>query len=663
VSPARTESAASSKKIRGSAGPIAAADESHGRGTVQAPGRGKRNGKGNGAQLEFGAIAERPDKRPDKRSARQAEAKPSKAPAPVAETLELMPSEPEPAKEAARGKRKSGRRLDAVAMATKQREISISEFFSKNRHLLGFDNPQKALLTTVREAVDNALDACEEAGILPRLDITIFEVNEDRYIVSVEDNGPGIVKAQLPKIFGKLLYGSKFHRLKQSRGQQGIGISAASMYGQLTTGRPVRITSKIGTGHESHRVELQIDTAKNQPVVVSDSVVTGDAHWDTVESGTLVEIELAASFKGGHHGVESYLRQTALANPHAEIHYLAPRKQPLHFPRVVAELPPEPNEIKPHPHGVEIGLLMRMLKEVRGRNMRQFLVQSFSRVSDKTAVAILERAQIAPSTSTAEVFREQQVEALYRAIQGTKLMAPPSSCLAPIGAESIQRAMLALVVASEQGGDGLDGEAVDQIVEQAEVDPEVGGMDTGGLFVTAVTRPPSVYRGNPFAVEVGIAYGKGLPADQLARVFRFANRVPLLYQASACSMTKSVLQTAWRNYDIQQSRGALPMAPLVIMLHIASAWVPYTSESKEAIAHYPEILKELKLALQEVGRRLAIHVRRRRRAADEEKKQRYIQKYIDPIGEALQEILKLSDKQVATTVETLRDVLEKSRKL
>src|SRR3954471_216265 len=167
---------------------------------------------------------------------------------------------------------KPERRATAESMARKQRDISVSEFFTKNRHLLGFDNPAKALLTTVKEAVDNSLDACEEAGILPTLLVEIVEVSENRYRVAIQDNGPGIVKEQIPKIFAKLLYGSKFHRLKQSRGQQGIGISAAGLYAMLTTGRALVITSKTGKGRQARRVELRIDTRKNQPDVLKEDL-------------------------------------------------------------------------------------------------------------------------------------------------------------------------------------------------------------------------------------------------------------------------------------------------------------------------------------------------------------------------------------------------------
>jgi len=194
------------------------------------------------------------------------------------------PPSPSPARPG-KGKRKAGKtapRETAQSMAARQREISVSEFFTKNRHLLGFDNPQKALLTTIKEAVDNSLDACEEAGILPDLSIEIAEVGENRYRITVRDNGPGIVKGQIPKIFGKLLYGSKFHRLKQQRGQQGIGISAAGMYAQLTTGKPIRIISRTGKRQPAHLFEIGVDTRKNAPVILKDEVM----EWEP-EHGTL----------------------------------------------------------------------------------------------------------------------------------------------------------------------------------------------------------------------------------------------------------------------------------------------------------------------------------------------------------------------------------------
>ena len=514
------------------------------------------------------------------------------------------------------------RRQTAQTMAARQREISVSEFFSKNRHLLGFDNPQKALLTTIKEAVDNSLDACEEAGILPTLKVGIHQLAEDRFRIVVEDNGPGIVKSQIPKIFGKLLYGSKFHTLKQARGQQGIGISAAGMYGLLTTGKSIAVTSRIGAGKPAHYYEIQIDTRKNSPQIISDRVV----EWEPAH-GTRVEIELVGTYKKGRHSVDDYVEQTAIANPHAEIYYTRPGQEQQHFPRTIEVLPAEPKEIKPHPYGVELGLLIKMMKETRARHLKVALEKDFSRVSPTVSQQICEAANLRPK-SNPHTIAVHEAERLYQAINSVKIMSPPTNCLSSIG--------------EDQLASGMKKE-----------------IDAG--FYTSITRSPAVYRGNPFQVEVGMAYGGNLPTDELVDLMRFANRVPLQYQQSACAITKAVLSIDWRSYGLSQSKGALPVGPLVLFVHIASVWVPFTSESKEAIAPYPEILKELRLGLQVCGRKLASHIRAHRRALDEQKKRSYIEQYIPHIGIALREILGLTTKSETAVVTTLRDVLERSR--
>jgi len=519
-------------------------------------------------------------------------------------------------------------RSTAAEMAKKQRDISVSEFFAKNRHLLGFDNPSKALLTTVKEGVDNSLDACEEAGVLPDIVVEIVQVSETRFRIAIQDNGPGIVKSQVPKIFGSLLYGSKFHRLRQSRGQQGIGISAAGMYGLLTTGKPIVITTRTGPKQDAHHFELVIDTKKNEPKVKVDRTVK----WEP-EHGTRVEIELEGAYRGGQHSVDSYIRQISLANPHAQITYIPPKtatKEKEHaFPRVAEDIPPDTAEIKPHPYGVELGVLMQMFRDTKARNVRSCLQQDFSRVSARTATEICDRAKVSTSRRPSEMNRDES-EAIHAAIQVTKIMAPPTDCIAPIGEELIEKALRAEVTAE---------------------------------FYASVTRRPAIYRGNPFLVEAGLAYGGDLPADDPIVVFRYANRVPLQYQQGACAITKGVTGTDWKSYQLQQPRGALPVGPALLMVHIASVWVPFTSESKEAIAHYPEIIKEIRLALQECGRRVATHIRKRRREADEAKKRAYIEKYIPQVAVGLQQILGLSEKETGKVTANLTDVLERSRKM
>lgn len=604
------------------------------------------------------------------------------------------------------------RRMTAEAMASKQRDISVSEFFAKNRHLLGFDNPRKALLTTVKEAVDNSLDACEEAGLVPEIWVHIETTGENRFKVGVQDNGPGIVKKQIPLIFGKLLYGSKFHRLRMSRGQQGIGISAAGMYGMLTTGKPVKIISKTSPKKPAHYFEIQIDTKRNLPEIINgrgegEDIPAGEkghkyiadhgiewvAHYPPVEgqsaqsevkSGTRVTIELEGRYIRGRGSVDDYLEQTAIANPHVTIHYLDAEGNETTYSRSTNQLPPEPKEIKPHPYGVELGRLVTMLKDTTAGTMSQFLTESFSRVSSGVARHICEGAKIGTRSSPKRIGR-QEADALYKAIQETRISSPSTDCISPIGEPLILK--------------GLH-----------EVVP--------GEFFCAATRPPAVYRGNPFLIEVGLAYGGasiaqkvtlealtemlgesdartlrqflmnsfdgigGEAADkilteakmgtrqspgrlskeergrlheamrnvnlaegQTMQVLRYANRVPLQFQPAACSITQAVMATNWRSYGLQQSRGQLPAGPLTLMVHVASVWVPFTSESKEAIASYPEIQKELRLGLQAVGRKLSMYLNRRNRVKQEGERRSIFLRYLGEVATAVGTIHEWSDNK------------------
>ncbi|MFT5239946.1 MAG: DNA topoisomerase-6 subunit B [Candidatus Promineifilaceae bacterium] len=550
----------------------------------------------------------------------------------------------------------------AESLGKKQRDISVSEFFLKNRHLLGFDNPRKALLTTVKEAVDNAMDACEEAGILPEISVRIEQRRDKRFRVYILDNGPGIVRAQLPRIFAKLLYGSKFHRLRMSRGQQGIGISAAGMYGQLTTGTSTTIHSKTKRSAKAHFIEVQIDTRRNTPTVHKDEErewrpefppAGGKKKPAVYAHGTEVVIELEAAYVRGKLSVDEFLKQCAVINPHLQLHYKvdlvgkaadasdapeAPADTETEtfegwttYIRVVKSLPEIPNEIKPHPHGVELGMLIQMLKETSSRTVRGALCEDFSRVSSKTAANICERANLNPK-STPKRIAHKQAEALFAAINETKLMRPPTDCLSPIGEEQIMA--------------GLKKEIV-------------------GEFYTAVTRAPSVYRGNPFQVEVGIAYARqgeneDLNADSPIRLMRFANRVPLLYMGGGCAVTKAVTAVNWKSYGLNQPRGSLPIGPMVLTVHVASVWVPFTSESKEAIAHYPEIIKELTFCLQECGRRLSVFLRKRQRLAEAARKRDYMSTYIPHLALGIRQALELSEKQETKIVTKLNDMLERS---
>jgi DNA topoisomerase-6 subunit B len=563
----------------------------------------------------------------------------------------------------------------AEEMAGRQRDISVSEFFAKNRHLLGFDNPRKALLTTVKEAVDNSLDACEEAGILPEITVIIEDLQPDRpatakssrYRVTVVDNGPGIVRKQVENIFGRLLYGSKFHRLKMSRGQQGIGISAAGMYGLITTGKPMVIHTKPGAKQPAHHIELAMNTKTNRAEVTLDKE-TGDfppqrlrgltagtkalaaekgglLDPESYRSGTCVSIELEGRYQRGRGSVDEFLELTAIANPHGRFVFVPPSRVSADeesdtpilakaeagaaaaatettesqgvtvFPRGVQELPPETREIQPHPKGIELGTLLQMLKDYEATDkgtLFNFLQERFCRVSAATAGTLCDKAGATSRRKVADV-EPPMAEKLFDAFQEAKLAPPPTDCLAPIGVRQLLAGMLKGVRAE---------------------------------FYAASSREAEVYRGRPFQIEAAIAFGGDLPGDEAARVIRFANRVPLLFQQSACSSFKAVVETSWRNYNLQQPRGGLPVGPLVIMIHMASVWVPFTSESKEAIADYDEIRKEMRLALMECGRKLGTYLNKRQRMQRESERRDVFERYIGEISKALHEITGTDAKRV-----------------
>lgn len=614
------------------------------------------------------------------------------------------------------------RRATAESMATKQRDISVSEFFAKNKHLLGFDNPRKALLTTVKEAVDNSLDACEEAGIVPEIWVQIDQPQPGRFRVSIQDNGPGIVKKQIPLIFGKLLYGSKFHRLRMSRGQQGIGISAAGMNGMLTTGRPMQIVSKTSPKSPLHYFQLQVDTKKNAPEIVNgkgegvdipagpkglayikeqgiawESQYPGDEGESPreLESGTRVTIELTAVYKRGRGSVDEYLEQTAIANPHVTIHWKDPEQNQRTITRSTMELPREAKEIKPHPYGVELGRLVTMMSDDKKQSLSSFLCESFSCVTPAVAKKVCDAAKLTTRASAAKVGRSE-AERLYNALQETKIRPPSTDCIVPIGSELLLKGLKSIVP---------------------------------GDFHDAFTRPPAVYRGSPFQIEVALAYGGGaqsakvtkdelieliqqsdartlrkflidtfsgvggdaadkiiaeakLPtrgspqklkkADldklheamhsvnasegQTMQVYRFANRVPLQFQPGACAITQAVVNMNWRAYGLSQSKGSVPNGPVTLIVHMASVWVPFTSESKEAVASYPEIEKELRLALQSVGRNLATFLRKKQAIHAEGNRRSVFLRYLREVAEAVGTINKVDAQPV---YEKLLDVAKK----
>lgn len=496
----------------------------------------------------------------------------------------------------------------ADELAKKQKEISVSEFFERNKHILGFDSSIRALITSVKEAVDNALDACEEAAILPDLYVEIArhgpaaKVGQtEELTMIVEDNGPGIVKAQIGNIFARLLYGSRFHAIRQSRGQQGIGISATVMYGQLTTGKPAVVWSKIGADQPVILTHLKMDTRNNRADILKQEPVFGNEHWGAKEHGTRIEVAMVGKYQRGPQSVFEYLRSTAIVNPHARITFKEPDGTTTVFERATDVLPAPTKEIKPHPEGVELGTLLKMAKNTEAKTLTTFLQTEFSRVAPEKAAEICAVAKVSPKLSM-EKFDREEAKAVMESIPKVKVPPPPTDCLSPIGEVLVRK--------------GLKKELPDT------------------EFIATVTRPAGVYSGRPFIVEAGLAYGGSLPRDESVRIIRFANRVPLMYQKGACVSSLATESMDWRRYELEQRGGkGIPIGPVVLLVHVASVNVPFTSEAKEAMADIDQIRNEIVLALRECARKMGSHVRKKAKLARMKEKEEVIRKLIPKIAE------------------------------
>ena len=513
----------------------------------------------------------------------------------------------------------------AEKLASKQQEISVTEFFEKNKHILGFDSRSKSLLMGIKEAVDNSLDACEEANILPEVLVRMKRLPDDDYNVMVEDNGPGIVHKMMGNVFGRLLYGSRFHALRQSRGQQGIGISATVMYGYMTTGKPAHVQSKIeGEDEVAWGMDIVIDTKTNKPIITNDKPFT----WEGKEHGTSIEYTIKGRYITGKQSIFEYLKNTAIVNPHAKITFVDPDGKTFIFERATDIMPEKSKEIKPHPTGLEIGDLLKYAQRTEQKTVKSFLTNDFSRVTPRIADDILKEAGIKPEMKPSALTHEQCKE-IIKAIDKVKIMAPPTDCLSPIGDTLIKKGLMHV----------LEGMRPD-------------------YYAPPVTRAPKSVNGNPFIVEAGIVYGGDIPSDGQVTILRFANRVPLLFQPGACAITKAISNIDWRRYGLEQRGGkGIPFGPAIILVHIASTKVPFTSEGKEAVADLPEIQSEIELALKLCARSLKSHLNKEERRRKTHAKFEIVQEILPEFAEKSAKFLNRPVPNLDRTISKIMNVV------
>ena len=511
---------------------------------------------------------------------------------------------------------------DAENIASKQKQISISEFFEKNKHFLGFDTLQRAVITAVKEAVDNSLDACEEARILPTIKVEINKLKGDKLELICQDNGPGIPRNSVENVFGKFLLGSRFHAIRQTRGQQGIGITGVVMYSQLTTGSKTHVISKIKSDSSAVHVDLGLDTRKNKATKSNEIRDVWFEDGEEVVSGLKIKTVMKAKYQRGRQSVHQYLRMTSIVNPHATIQLIVRDADGEiidqgHWIRTTEKLPRVVEEIKPHPHGIHLGQLQRMLKEADERKLTSFLRHNFSGVSMRAAKEILSKAELEEGRTPVRI-KADEAQAMLDSFQEVKLLGPPTDCLSPIEEILIKK--------------GLS-KAIDS------------------RFASTVTRKPAVSQGNPFQIEVGLVFGGDLAADGPIEVLRFANRVPLMYQQGGCLLTKALESVDWKRYGLDHPGGkGLPKGPAAVLIHLASTNVQFTSEAKEAVSDNEEVFEEIRKAMLEVGRGLKNHLKK-------SKQRKKAQEKFDLINIILPEISRKSSEMLGRDEPDLSPVI------
>ncbi|MFH1424983.1 MAG: DNA topoisomerase VI subunit B [archaeon] len=544
--------------------------------------------------------------------------------------------------------------ITAEALFKEFQSVQLSEFFRKNRQFLGYVGKIKSLTTVIHELVTNSLDACEEAGILPDLRVIVEELGVEHYKITCQDNGPGIPETHLEKVFGQLLTGTKFHRNIQLRGQQGLGVSGAVLFSQITTGQPSRIKSGTGKGTVVDAM-IEMDIKTNSPKIISKNVEHDS--W----RGTRVESEFkGVQYSKGSKGPFEYVRWTAASNPHAKIYFKDPAGSEIVFERVIDKIPQTPKEIKPHPEGLEAHDLLDLAHKSTARQVSTFLTTELARVSSQKVTEMediinkdmirdylvaagisKESAETQAASITPKEWTEKHAdkplfdtrrspkriewkdaEHLVNAFKKTKFMAPPSSGLIPIGQKTVEKALTNLLA------------------------PD---------FVEAITRNPTVYKGGiPFMVEAAIAYGgnsgrEGAEGGRKVELMRFANRAPLLFDAGGCALNKSMESIDWKRYHIMD----MDHAPVTVFINLVSTHVPYTSAGKQAIAEEDEVVAEVRFALMQIARTLQKFLSGKRRASERNAKKKLFEKYIPETAKAISKLSGAKEEDLRKNLEKI----------
>jgi len=506
---------------------------------------------------------------------------------------------------------------------------STAEYFAKNLQQVGFSSPLKAVLTTLKEAVDNSLDACESSEILPDLLIEVTKVgsgstkNTDLIKIVVEDNGPGIEADDLAKVYGEYLASSKFGRGQCSRGQQGIGISAATTWAQMTNARGVQVISKTKSMRKAVSAQVDVDIKSNTGVLKNKETL----EWDRAH-GTRVEFLLDGRIQmNGDGGLVTYIEGTVLVNPHMTITYKLQENDYVTITRVSNDVPQLPEATLPHPHTFKLGEFITHATLFGKVSVSKFLKTGFSRISDQSIKDFVKNGLpkgLVEKPLTA--LNEEDFKKVFQAVQATELMAPSTKSVLTVGEESLSKSILRL-----------------------------GEID----FFAVMTRKPTICDFKPVVVEVALARFKTrqTEADSPVQLLRFANRVPLQFDKSGCAITWAIESVNWKTYGLGQPKDSLPIGPYIFAVSVVSPFIKFKNASKETIDASEELVAEIRLALIQAGQKLSRHIKKESKEADLERKLAHIEQFGPILVESLARIVGANESRKKKAEEGLKKLL------
>jgi len=488
---------------------------------------------------------------------------------------------------------------------------SISEFFKKNAAMLGYTGKIRSLTTIVHEGVTNSLDACEEAGILPDITVRIDELGNEHYRVTLEDNASGIPLKYVPQVFGRMLAGSKAHRNIQSRGQQGIGVSGAVMYSQVTTGKATTIYTSTGKG-PIIKALVQLDVKNNVGEILEKEKITNKWGW----RGTIISLECKnVIYNKSRYSPYNYLRMTSISNPHSRITFIEPDGTRILYDRSTSIVPKPPEPIKPHPYGITPDDLLTMASHSSKKNLSSFLANEFVRVSGSKAAEIEKMSGVSGKMSPDRMTWDD-AEKIVASFKNIKFFAPPTEGLRPIGDDEIRKGL------------------------ESTLTPE---------FTYTVTRAPQTFRGGIlFVTEVGLAYG-GRSGKQGVEVIRYANRAPLIFDQGGCAMTEAVKSIDWKRYGVRDVENS----PLTIFINLVSTHVPYTSAGKQAVAYEEEVFYEIRNAIMDAGRALSRFLSGKRRLYEKKSRMNTLLRYVPETARSISRLTSSESESIMNSLEKI----------